>query len=125
MHGLGSRAMDKHESLDFSNTPNEVKIPELDKSHSRIGDIRKVNKEYQVPLFLDSSGRKHKIESHVEDMRGNIVRTLPASSTVSELAELSWDHTDNHGHQVKEGMYTWYIKADEMLHSVTVNDNLV
>jgi len=125
IHGLGSRSMDKHESIDLSESQDQVNIPHLDKCHSRIGDIRKVNKEYQVPLYLDSSGRSHSIESFIEDMRGEKILTFPTFSTVSELAELRWDHTDNNGRQVKEGMYTWYIKADEMLHSVTVNDNLV
>jgi hypothetical protein len=123
-HGLGSMSMDHLESMDLSGAPDEVEIPSLDKSHSRIGDIRKVNKEYRVPLFLDHSGRNHRIESHIEDMDGNVIRTLPSANTVSNYAELHWDHRDNQGRTVKEGIYTWFIKTDDLLHSGTINDNL-
>jgi len=123
-HGLGSMSMDHHESIDLSTASDQVEIPQLDKCQSRIGDIRKVNKEYQVQLFLDNSGRNHSIDSHIEDMDGNVIRSFQSSNTISNLAELRWDHTDNNNRQVKEGIYTWFIKADDMLHSGTINDNL-
>ncbi len=124
-HGLGSMSLDDHETIDLSATSDVVEIPQLAKCQSKIGDIRKVNKEYQVQLFLDNSGRKHKIESHIEDMDGNVINSFQSSSTVSNLAELRWDHKDNNRRPVKEGIYTWFIKADEMLHSGTINDNLI
>jgi len=124
-HGLGSMSLDHHKSIDLSAESESVEIPQLDKCQSRIGDIRKVNSEYQVPLFLDQSGRKHSIESHIEDMDGNVIKSCPASNTGSKCAELQWDHTDNNKRQIKEGIYTWYIKADDMLHSGTINDNLI
>ena len=80
---------------------------------------------YQVPLFLDPSGRNHTIESHIEDMDGNVIRSFGSSKTVSDVAELQWDHKDNNKRQVKEGIYTWFIKADEVLHSGTINDNII
>ncbi len=123
-HGLGSMSQDHHETIDLSAEPDLVVLPPLDKCHSRIGDIRKVNTQYQVPLFLDQSGRTHTIESHIEDMDGNLIRSFPTSKTISDFAELQWDHTDNNKRQVKEGVYTWFIQADEMLHSGTINDNL-
>jgi len=122
--GLGSMSMDHHETIDLSGASNLVEIPSLDKSQSRIGDVRKVNKEYQVQLYLDQSGRNHAIESHIEDMDGNLIRTFPSSNTVSHMAELSWDHRDDNKRQVKEGIYTWFVKADDILHSGTINDNI-
>jgi len=58
-HGLGSMSMDHLETLDLSAATDPPEIPILEKSHSRIGDIRKVDTHYQLPLFLDKSGRKH------------------------------------------------------------------
>lgn len=124
-HGLGSMSLDHHETIDLTAASDAVQIPQLEKCQSRIGDIRKVNKQYQVQLFLDQSGRTHTIESHIEDMEGNVIKTFPSSNTKVDLAELLWDHTDNNKRQVKEGIYTWYIKADDMLHSGTINDNLI
>jgi hypothetical protein len=123
--GLGSMSMDHHETIDLSASSDAVEIPQLNKCQSRIGDIRKVNNLYQVPLFLDPSGRNHSIESHIEDTEGNVIKTLPSSNTISSVADLFWDHTDNNKRQVKEGIYTWYIKADDILHSGTINDNLI
>ena len=122
--GLGSMSMDRHETIDLSAASDAVEIPELDKCQSRIGDIRLVNNEYRVPLYLDQSGRNHSIESHIEDTEGNVIRSFETSSTKSRLAELRWDHRDNNRRQVKNGIYTWYIKADDILHSGTINDNL-
>jgi hypothetical protein len=124
-HGLGSMSMDHHESIDLSASSNPIEIPQMDKCQSRIGDIRKENKEYQTHLYLDRSGRKHVIESHIEDTEGNVIKSFPSSNTVSHIAELRWDHTDDKGYQVKDGIYTWFIKADDMLHSGTINDNLI
>lgn len=124
-HGLGSMSLDRHEALDLSDEPDAVEIPSLDKCQSRIGDIRKVSKEFRVPLFLDQSGRNHSVDSHIEDMEGNVIRTFESLQTVSSVAELQWDHKDNNNRQVKEGIYTWYIKADDMLHSGTINDNMI
>jgi len=123
-HKLGSMSMDHLESIDLSTTSEPLQIPQLDKSHSRIGDIRKVNKQYQVYLFLDQSGRKHSIESHIEDMEGNVIKSFRSSSTTSDVADLLWDHTDDNKRQVADGIYTWYLKADDMLHSGTINDNI-
>jgi hypothetical protein len=125
IHGLGSMSMDQHKTIDLSASSYPVEIPQMDKCQSRIGDIRRVNKSYQTQLFLDRSGRKHLIESHIEDMEGNVVRTFQSASTISDVAELQWDHTDDKGLQVKESIYTWYIRADEVLHSGTINDNLI
>jgi hypothetical protein len=124
-HRLGSMSMDHLESIDLSSVSDPVEIPQLDLCQSRIGDIRKVNKQYQVQLFLDPSGRKHSIESRIEDMKGNVIKSFPSSNTVSDVAELRWDHTDDNKRQVEEGIYTWYVKADEVLHSGTINDKIV
>ena len=124
-HRLGSMSMDHLESIDLSNGSDPVEIPQVDKCQSRIGDIIKVNKQYQVKLFLDQSGRNHSIESHIEDMEGNVIKSFQSSNTISDIAELMWDHTDNNKRQVKEGIYTWYVKADDILHSGTINDNLI
>jgi hypothetical protein len=123
-HGLGSMSMDHLESIDLSGASDEVDIPSLDHCHSRIGDIRKVNKEYRLPLFLDRSGRTHSIESHIEDMEGNVIRSFPSSTTISHMAELRWDHKDDNNREVKGGFYTWFIRADGILHSGTINDNI-
>ena len=124
-HGLGSMSLDQHETIDLSEASDMVDIPQLDKCQSRIGDIRYVNNVYQVPLFLDRSGRNHSIESHIEDMDGNLIKSFPSWSTVSNLSELRWDHTDNKQRQVKKGIYTWFIKADDIVHSGTINDNMI
>ncbi len=123
-HGLGSMSLDDHESIDLSASSDPVKIPQFDKCQSRIGDIRKVNKQYQVQLFLDQSGRKHSIESYIEDMDGNLIKSFRSSNTVSHVAELRWDHDDDNKRQVDDGIYIWYVKADDMLHSGTINDNI-
>lgn len=124
-HGLGSMSMDHYASFDLSASPEAMEIPELDKCHSRIGDITKMNKEYHIPVFLDHSGRKQLIESHIEDMDGNVIKTFPSSNTTSHMAELRWDHTDNNNRQVKEGIYTWFVRANDMLHSGTINNNRI
>lgn len=123
-HKLGSRSLDDLQSFDLSDEPVVPDVPVLERSLSRMGEIRKGNQEYQVDLFLDKSGRKHTIESRIEDIEGNLIRSFGSSSTVSTSAELRWDHRDDNHQPVKEGIYTWYVKVDDFLHSGTINDHL-
>lgn len=124
-HQLGSMSMDHHESIDLSSSADAVDIPSLDQCQSRIGDIQKVNKAYQLPLFLDRSGRNHTIKSYIKNMEGEVIKSFPAFRTTSPVAELRWDHTDDHKRQVENGLYTWYVKADTLLHSGTINDKMI
>ncbi|MEN8229499.1 MAG: DUF362 domain-containing protein [Bacteroidota bacterium] len=124
-HELGSMSQDDLRSYDLSAEPDLTEIPILQNSLSRMGEIRRENKEYRVELFMDRSGREHSIESRIEDSDRNVIRSLGSSSTISTKAELRWDHKDNSNSLVKEGIYTWYVKVDGLLHSGTINDKII
>jgi hypothetical protein len=121
-HGLGSPSLEDLQSYDLSSAPEQSEIPALQKSQSRISEVRRSKDRYQVQVFLDNSKRKHTIESRIEDINGNVVRHFKSQSTILSSAQLDWDHRNNNKVSVEEGIYTWYVSVDGMLHSNTIND---
>ena len=121
-HEMGSMSLDNLQSFDLSSNPVQNELPALQKSQSRISEVRRKNERYQVQLFLDPSGNKHSIESRIEDVYGKVIRNLKTQSTVTSEAVIQWDRRDNHNRQVEDGIYTWFIVVDGALHSCTIND---
>ncbi len=123
-HEMGSMSLDNLQSYDLSSNPVQTELPVLQKSQSRISEVRRKNENYQVQLFLDPSGNKHSIESSIEDIYGKVIRNLKSQSTVSSEAVIQWDRRDNNNKQVEDGIYAWFIVVDGVLHSCTINDHI-
>lgn len=123
-YALGSMSQDNIQSYDLSASSEKVEIPILQKSQSRISEVSRTKKGYQVQVFLDQSNRTHSIESRIEDINGTEIRSFKSQSTLSSSAVLQWDHRNNKNKSTKEGIYTWYINVDGILHSGTINDYL-
>ncbi len=123
-HGLGSMSQDNLQMLNLTSSTEQVEIPIFQKSQSRISEVSRTKKGYQVQVFLDQSKRNHTIESRIEDINGNEIRSLESLSTISSSALLHWDHRNNRRKSTKEGIFTWFINVDGVLHSGTINDHL-
>ena len=121
-HGLGSMSMEDLRQFDLSSDPEQSDIPALQKSHSRISEVRRTNDRYQLQVFHDNSKRKHTIESRIEDLNGNVVKHFKSQSTISSRSLLEWDHRNNNKMSVEEGIFTWYVSVDGILHTNTIND---
>jgi hypothetical protein len=121
-HGLGSMSLEDLQQYDLSSDPVQSDIPALQKSQSRISEVRRTQDRYQLQVFLDNSKRKHTIESRIEDLNGNVVKHFKSQSTIASRSQLEWDHRNNDKISVKEGIYTWYVSVDGILHTNTIND---
>lgn len=122
---LGSMSQDNLQMVNLSSADGSVEIPTLQKSQSRIGEVKRTKSGFEVEVFLDQSRRNHQIESRIEDIKGNEIRTLKSQSTRSSSAVLKWDRRNDKNESTEDGMYTWYINVDGLLHSGTINDYLI
>lgn len=122
---LGSLSQDDIQMINLSTNDVSVEIPTFEKSQSRIGGVKRTKSGYQVEVFLDQSRRNHQIESRIEDINGNEIRTFKSQSTRSSSAVLKWDRRNDKNESTEDGMYTWYINVNGMLHSGTINDYLI
>ena len=111
-HGLGSMSLNNLQLHNLSSIEEITEIPILQNSQSRISEVSRTKKVYQVQVFLDQSGRTHTIESRIEDIKGNEIRAFKSQSTLSSSALLQWDHRNNKKKSAKEGIYTWYINVN-------------
>ena len=121
-HGLGSPSMEDLRQYDLSSGPEHSDLPALQKSQSRISEVRKTKDRYQLQVFLDNSKRKHTIESRIEDMDGHVVKNFKSQSTISSRSLLEWDHRNDDKRAVKEGLYTWYVSVDGITHTNTIKN---
>jgi len=121
-HELGSMSQDNLQSYDLSSSTEQYDIPTLQKSHSRISEVRNNNGTSQLHLFLDNSKRTHSIESRIEDIHGNVIKSFNSISTKSSMASLEWNQQNDNKVTVKEGVYIWYVSVDGMLHTSTINN---
>ncbi len=122
--GLGSMSLENMQLFNLSSGSEQSDMPALQKSQSRISEVRRTKDRYQVQVFLDNSKRTHSIESRIEDMNGNVIKSFKSQSTISSGAVLQWDHRNNNRISVKEGNYIWYVGVDGLLHTCTINDNI-
>jgi hypothetical protein len=121
-HGLGSPSMEDLQQIDLSGGPAQSHVPALQQSQSRISEVRKTGSIYRMQVLLDHSGRKHTIESRIEDLEGKVVRHLAPRSTMLSNAVLEWDHRNHAQRTVTEGIYVWYVTVDGITHTNTIND---
>jgi hypothetical protein len=120
-HELGSMSQDNLQSIDLSSNDGSYDIPALQNSHSLISEVRMSNNTSKLQVFLDKSNREHSIVSRIEDVNGKVIRSFKSHSTRSSLVTLEWDHKDDNQAAVREGIYVWYVWADEMMHTSTIN----
>jgi len=121
-HEIGSLSQQNIQSIDLSGDKNEYVLPKLQNPVSLISEVSRGNNGYDMNIFMDNSRRNHEIETRIEDSRGRIIRSMPKLKTKSKFATVNWDHKDDDGKEMKEGIYTWYVKVDGIEHSGTVND---
>ena len=121
-HGLGSMSMEDLRQFDLSSDQVRGEIPSLQKSQSRISEVRREGDRYQLQVYLDKSKRKRTIESRIEDIHGQVVRNFKPQSTLSSGSLLEWDQKNDNRNRVVEGIYTWYVSVDGILHTNTIND---
>ena len=121
VHELGGMSQDYLKTLNISGESIQNDLPSLGKSQSRLGDANITGSMYQLPVYLDKSGRTHHIESRIEDLKGNVIRDYRSISTKSSLTEISWDIKNNKKSKVREGIYVWYVTVDGITHTRTLN----
>lgn len=63
---------------------------------------------YKLPVDASS------VEVNIYDQNGTLVKTISDAPTGSGDNKLSWDFSDNNGNKVKEGNYTFEVKAKNM-----------
>jgi hypothetical protein len=124
-YALGSMSMDDLHTYDLTSLKEDsMIIPAQVKMQSRIGGLQMAKNGYEIMVYLDESKRKHVVESRIEDLKGNVVKTMKTVSTRSPSVALGWDHKNNNKSTVKMGFYVWYITVDGMLHSATIVDGV-
>jgi len=121
-HELGSLSQENVQYVDLSGSSLEYELPTVDKTQAILGDVIKSKDNYQVPIYLDNSKRTHTIESRIQDMRGRVIKAHATQTTRSSQLTLEWDHKNDEGSEMKEGVYIWYITVDGILLNCTVND---
>ena len=121
-HGLGSPSLDDLRQFDLTEGNLQSHMPALQQSQSRISEVRRTGERYQMQVLMDQSGRKHTIESRIEDPDGRVVRRFRSQSTISSNALLEWDHRSDDRKTVREGIYTWHVSVDGITHTNTIND---
>jgi hypothetical protein len=122
-HGLGSPSMDDLRKIDQTSGTGHNPIPSLQKSQSRISEVRRTGDRYQMQVHLDHSSRRHTIESRIEDENGKVVRDFTTLSTLLSHALLEWDHKNNDRRFMRKGRYIWYVSVDGITHTNTINDH--
>ena len=122
-HGLGSPSMEDLRSYDLTSATGRSHIPDLQKSQSRISEVRRTGDRYRMQVYLDHSSRRHTIESRIEDENGKVVRNFKTKSTILSHAGLEWDHRNNDKRFMKKGIYTWFVSVDGITHTNTINDH--
>jgi len=70
---------------------------------------------------MDNSKQAKSIESRIETVDGQVIRSFQRMSTSSPLTQLEWDYKNDNNVQVKEGVYIWYVTVDGIQHTGTVN----
>ena len=120
-HELGSLSQDNLQTYDLTSTPVKYEIPTFENSKSLVSEVRISNGKNQMHVFLDNSQRNHTIESRIEDIRGKVIKSFKPLKTNSSVAMLEWDHKDNNQLTAKQGVYIWYVQADGLMHTSTIN----
>ncbi|MCG8309200.1 MAG: hypothetical protein MI975_17540, partial [Cytophagales bacterium] len=121
-HELGSMSQQNLQEINLSSNTNDFVQPSLQHAQALLSEVRKSASGYQLNVFLDNSGRDQVIESRIENFRGRIIKSFKSITTKSALATLGWDHKDDEGKTVKEGIYLWHVVVNGILHTGTVND---
>jgi len=119
-HNLGSSSLNKMiQSGGFSQKINPV-LPAFDNPQSRIGNAVKFADGFRMNVFMDKSGRDHKIESHIQNEKGAIVREIGPTRTQYSKAELEWDMRNNEKQIREKGLYSWFVNVDGIVHTRTI-----
>lgn len=121
-HELGSMSLKNVKKIDLSADSRPVLLPEQENSQSLLGNVVKTQNGYSVNVLMDNSNREHVIESKILNMRGRIVKEHATQKTRSSLQTLEWNHNNNEGVAMKDGVYIWMINVDGRLHNCTIND---
>lgn len=121
-HELGSMSLKNLHMHDVSANDESYEVSTLQKSKSLISEVIRTTAGYEVQVFLDKSGRNHLIESRIEDMRGNVIKSHKSLKTISSLATLQWDRRNDKDISVKEAIYIWFVSVDGILHTSTIHD---
>ena len=121
-HKMGSSSMDHHKVYDLSGNKEKYDIPILEKSQSRVSDVHRKRDKYRVDVWLDRSKRKHRIESRIEDMHGNILKQHKTTTTKRSRLSLQWNHLDENRKTLGEGLYVWQVMVDGIRHYRVIND---
>lgn len=121
-HHLGSTSMDGVYHYDLTGSRETYDIPVLEQSQSRVSNVIRKRRRYQLDVSLDHSRRMHRVTSSIENVNGDAVKTFQPRSTRSRHLSLSWDHTDESKNVVADDLYIWRVEVDGIVHSRVVND---
>lgn len=120
VHHMGTISLQNTALTDLSNELAEYELPVLDKSQSRVSEVGRSNNKLELHIHLDDSRRQHVIESHIEDLEGNTVKSLKEITTKSSDKSLDWDLRNDQRQEVSDKFYVWKIKVDGVLHARTI-----
>jgi hypothetical protein len=120
-HQLGSAAQDRITLHDLSQQSERYDLPVLDKPQSRVSDVSKKSAQYIKQIFMDSSQRKHTIDSWIEDMEGKVIKKIKAKATHGKLAEITWEPRLENKKVAGKKRFVWHTEVDGVRHSRIVN----
>ncbi|MFC2126106.1 DUF362 domain-containing protein, partial [Bacteroidota bacterium] len=121
VHELGNKSMDRLHAINQTNQMIETVLPSLEKPQSRIGNVNVSGNGLQLDVFMDKSGRDHRIESFIQDEKGLIVRNLKSTTTQTSKAEIYWDLKNEEKQTLEKGLYSWFVKLDGIIHTRTID----
>ena len=120
-HELGSMSQQNLQTVDLSGHSGDFSIEALERKQSMPGKVWQEKDLSRMDMFLDNSGRNYGIESRIEDMRGEVVRSFPTITTTSAKTQLEWDYKNDSGVLVRPGVYIWHATVEGRKHTGTVN----
>jgi hypothetical protein len=120
-HKLGSMSLNNLKEIDLSSNSGSYEIQASDRSLSLIGEVNKEKDRCKMELITDNSDRTKTIESRIETVDGEVIRSFRQRSVSTSVTQLEWDYRNNDNVLVKEDVYVWYVNVDGMQHTGTVN----
>jgi len=116
-HEIGTDTQNNIKHLDISEQRETYVLPEFDKPQSRVSDVRRTDKSMQLSFSLDSSGRRHSINSWIEDLDQKVVKKFKPEVTQGQFAELNWKPRLNKKKRVAHPRFVWHAEVDGVRHS--------
>lgn len=120
-HELGSMSQSNLKNIDLSSNSGSYEIQASEKSLSLVGEVIREKDKCSMEVVTDNSDRTKTIESRIETVDGDVIRSFRSRSASGTVTQLEWDYRNNNNVLVKEDVYIWHVNVDGMQHTGTVN----